>query len=299
MKTLKITTPVMAAGLAIGIAGAAQAGETRGTAYADGAESLGVAQLPPPGTYLLTYTNYYTADRLNDGDGDNLVPDFSLNAFANIARVVHVSDKTFLGATVAAHALIPVVNLDVKAGGQSQSNFGLGDIIVSPLVLGWKKGDWNLVATVDTFIPTGDYKAGDLANIGRNYWTFEPVFAATYAQPGGGWEASAKVMYDFNTTNDDTDYRSGQSLHTDAAVAYTTGKLTLGLTGYYYRQTTDDKIAGARVGPDGVRGEAFALGPLVRYVVGNVPVTAQWQHEFHAENRPQGDKFWVKAAFRF
>jgi len=39
--------------------------------------------------------------------------------------------------------------------------------------------------------------------------------------------------------------------------------------------------------------------PLVRYVVGNVPVTAQWQHEFHAENRPQGDKFWVKAAFRF
>jgi len=60
MKTLKITTAVMAAGLAIGIAGAAQAGETRGTAYADGAESIGVAQLPPPGTYLLTYTNYST-----------------------------------------------------------------------------------------------------------------------------------------------------------------------------------------------------------------------------------------------
>ena len=39
MKTLKITTALMAASLAIGITGAAHAGETRGTAYADGAES--------------------------------------------------------------------------------------------------------------------------------------------------------------------------------------------------------------------------------------------------------------------
>ena len=112
MKTLKNTTALMAAALAIGITGAAHAGETRGTAYADGAESIGVAQLPPPGTYLLTYTNYYIADRLNDGDGDNLVPDFSLNAFANIARVVHVSDKTFLGATVAVsytHLTLPTI----------------------------------------------------------------------------------------------------------------------------------------------------------------------------------------------
>ena len=40
-------------------------------------------------------------------------------------------------------------------------------------------------------------------------------------------------------------------------------------------------------------------GPVVRYQLGRVPITAQWQHEFHAENRPQGDKFWLKAAFRF
>lgn len=287
------------AAAALAWAGSASAEETGGTAYPLGAESVGVAQLPPPGTYLLTYTNYYTADRLNNGAGDSAVPNFSVNAFANVARLVHVTDKTFLGATVAMQAFLPIVDLDVSAAGASQSKFGIGDMIINPLVLGWKKGDWNLVATVDTFVPTGDYKATDLANIGRNYWTFEPVFAATYAQPGGGWETSVKLMYDFNTTNDDTDYRSGQSFHTDAAVAYSTGKWTFGLTGYYYTQTTDDEINGVKVGPDGNRGEAWAAGPLVRYVVGQVPVTAQWQHEFHAENRPQGDKLWVKAAFRF
>lgn len=287
------------AALTLCVAGAARSEEPGGSAYPNGAESIGVAQLPPPGTYLLTYTNYYAADRLNDGDGNSLVPDFSVNAFANIARLVHVTDKTFLGATVAMQAFVPIVDLDVSVGGASQSKFGIGDMIVNPLILGWKAGDWNLVATVDAFVPTGGYKAGDLANIGRNYWTFEPVFAATYAQPGGGWEASVKLMYDFNTTNKDTDYRSGQSFHTDAAVAYTTGKWTYGLAGYFYHQTTDDEIGGVRVGPDGARGEAAAIGPVVRYVFGNVPVTAQWQHEFHAENRTQGDKLWVKAAFRF
>src|SRR3546814_13167022 len=64
-----------------------------GGAYPNGAESIGVAQLPPPGTYLLGYSNYYTADRLNDANGDSAVPDFSVDAFANIARIVHVTDK--------------------------------------------------------------------------------------------------------------------------------------------------------------------------------------------------------------
>ncbi len=296
MKTL---STLSIAAVILCLSNAAVAEEGGGSAYPNGAESIGSAQLPPPGLYLLTYTNYYTADRLNDGNGDNLVSDLSINAFANIARIVYVADKTFLGATVAMQTLVPVVNLDVEAGGAGQSKFGLGDVIVSPLVLGWKVGDLDIVASVDTFVPIGRYEAGDLANIGRNHWTFEPLVAVTYAPSGGGWGASAKMMYDFNTTNDATDYRSGQSFHTEGAVAYTTGKLTLGATGYYYRQTTDDEVGGVRAGPDGNRGEAFGAGPVVRYVFGNVPITAQWQHEFYAENRTQGDKFWVKAAFRF
>mgnify|MGYP003576031583 CR=1 FL=1 len=284
---------------ATAITAPAYASETGGSAYPNGAESVGVAQLPPPGTYLLNYTNYYTADRLNDEDGDSAVPDFSVDAFANVARIVHVTDKKFLGATVAMQAFVPVVDLKVSAAGARQHRFGAGDIIVNPLVLGWKKGNWNFVATMDTFVPTGRYKRTDLANIGRNYWTFEPVAAVTYADPKGGPELSVKLMYDFNTKNKATNYRSGQEFHTDVALAYNFGKLTVGATGYYYKQTTDDRQNGLRVGPNGNRGEAIAVGPVVRYVVGGkVPIIAQWQHEFHTENRPQGDKLWLRAIFR-
>src|SRR5690606_21473954 len=161
-------------------------------------------------------------------------------------------------------------------------------------ILGWNSGKWNMVATVDTFVPTGRYRKGDLANIGRNHWTFEPVLAVTYADPKGGPEVSAKLMYDFNTRNKATDYHSGQESHADLASPYNSNPLTIGVTAYYYKPPTDDRKSGLRVGPDGYKGEAFAAGPLVRYQLGPVPITAQWQHEFHAENRPQGDKFWLK-----
>jgi hypothetical protein len=204
-----------------------------------------------------------------------------------------------LGATLAMQAFVPIVDLTVHAGGARQNKFGLGDMIVNPFILGWQKDKWNFVATVDTFVPTGRYRSTDLANLGRNYWTFEPVFAVTYADPKGGPEFSAKLMYDFNTKNGATDYLSGQEFHTDVALAYNFNPLTVGATAYYYTQTTDDRQNGARVGTDVNRGKAFAAGPLVRYQLGRVPITAQWQHEFHTENRPQGDKFWLKAAFRF
>lgn len=282
------------------VAAPAYASETGGSAYPNGAESVGVAQLPPPGTYLLSYTNYYTAERLNDGKGDSAVPDFSVDAFANTARVVHVTGTKILGATVAMQVLVPVVDLKVSAAGARQHRFGVGDVIVNPLILGWRKGNWNFVAAMDTFVPTGRYKHTDLANIGRNYWTFEPVAAVTYVSPKGGPEFSFKLMYDFNTKNKATNYQSGQEFHTDGTLAYSIGKLTIGATGYYYKQTTDDRQNGLRVGPDGNRGEAIAAGPLVRYVIGGkVPIIAQWQHEFHAENRPQGDKLWLRTAFRF
>ena len=281
------------------IPGTAFATENGGGAYPNGAEGLDIAALPPPGTYLLDYANYYGADRLNDGNGDKLVPDFSVDAFANVARIVHVTDKKFLGATVAMQAFVPIVDLKVSAAGARDHKFGLGDVIVNPLVLGWNKGNWHYVLTMDTYVPTGRYNKNDLANIGRNYWTFEPVAAVTYKNPKGGPEFSAKLMYDFNTRNKATDYRSGQEFHADFSASYNFNPLTVGVTGYYYKQTTADKQNGLRVGPDGFKGEAFALGPVVRTVLGKIPVTLQWQHEFMAHNRPQGDKLWIKTVFRF
>ncbi|WP_199679311.1 transporter [Nitrosovibrio sp. Nv6] len=66
----------------------------------------------------------------------------------------------------------------------------------------------------------------------------------------------------------------------------------LGLSGYYLKQTTNDKLDGEAISPTlgpwspGRKGEVFAIGPGVSY---NSPTgtmfIAQWQHEMHVENR--------------
>nr|WP_232230018.1 transporter [Polaromonas glacialis] len=52
---------------------------------------------------------------------------------------------------------------------------------------------------MDVTAPTGSYDSNKLANLSRNYWNIEPVFAVTYVQPTG-INADVKLMYDFNGT---------------------------------------------------------------------------------------------------
>ena len=53
-------------------------------------------------------------------------------------------------------------------------------LVISPLILSWHTKNFHYVVGLDVDIPIGAYKKEDLANIGRNYWTFEPIVAATY-----------------------------------------------------------------------------------------------------------------------
>jgi hypothetical protein len=107
-------------------------------------------------------------------------------------------------------------------------------------------------------------------------------------------------MYDINTENDDTKYRSGQEFHVDYTVGYHIGKeWAVGIGGYYYYQTTEDEDHGSKVGSDGFEGRVFAVGPQVQYNYRNMSFTAKWQPEFEARNKPEGNKFWLNFVYAF
>lgn len=273
----------------------ARATEGGGSAYPHGAEGWMTGMLPPEGTYLLNYSTYNSADRLNDGDGEQVPVDFQVEAFANTVRFVHVTDKKILGGTYAFQVLVPLVDVSVDMGERRDHRAGLGDIVVDPFILGWHFDKLHIAAGVDIILPTGRYNKDALANIGRNYVTFEPAVAITYHDPKGP-ELSAKLMYDMSTRNKATDYQSGNEFHVDFAAGWNFPKSSLGVAGYYNRQTTDDRQGGMVVG-DGNRGTAFAIGPTVKVQAGKVPIMLTWQHEVVARNRSQGDKLWIKAIF--
>jgi hypothetical protein len=283
----------------VALTGTALATEGGGGAYPNGAEDFMAGALPPPGMYFKNYLTYYTAKKFKDNDGNDLISDFNLKVTADVFRFIYVTNYKILGANWAIHAFIPVAYEDVELGGRSDNRFGLGDIIVNPIILGWHSKNFHVTTGLDIYIPTGAYDEDRLANLGRNYWTFEPVLAMTYLSDGG-FEISAKFMYDFNTKNGDTEYQSGQEFHTDYTIGYHLNKQwAMGIGGYYYDQTTNDKLDGNVLGNGGFEGRVFAVGPVVQYGYKNMSFTLKWQPELEARNKPEGDKFWFNLVYAF
>ena len=282
--------------------------EGGGNAYPLGAEDFMSGAVPPPGFYFINYFLYYSADELNNKDGDNVDNDFDLDVVANTFRFIYITKQKIFGGFWGVHMFVPIVYQDVSLFGTSDDKTGLGDIIVDPFILSWHFKNWHLATGVDIYMPTGSYDKEDLANISRNYWTFEPIFAFTYISDGG-FEVSSKFMYDFNTENSDSpygDYKSGQEFHFDYAVGYKVSNWNLGVAGYYYKQITDDEINGEKATfpaflgfDEGFKGQTFAVGPAVKYNYKNMSFTLKYLWETAVEHRPEGSDLWFKFAYAF
>ena len=276
---------------------AARATEGGGSIYPVGAENFMAAALPPPGLYGMVFVNRYEADDLRDNSGNRVPIDFSVRANVIAPRIVWVTGQKFLGGDLGFHTIVPLVDLDVKVGpvGQ-QKKRGLGDITLGAVTGYHHSANLHSIVALDVFAPTGRYDKNDLANTGRNYWTIQPLTGVEYIDPKG-FNGSAKLMYNFNRKNDDTHFKSGQELIVDYASGWGLGNgWVIGLGGYLYRQTTDDKQNGATVANN--KGRAFAIGPSIRYDSGKGWfVTAKWQSEMGVHNRADGDAFWVKSVF--
>ena len=270
--------------------------------YAYGAENWFTGATPPPGWYYINYFGYYTGE-LRDGAGDKAnvggsTP--SVSAVFNAFRILDMTKFKIAGADYGFHAIVPVVYQSINIGG-TNSIASLGDMTIDPLVLGWHHPQWHAVFAFDINLPTGHYDKNDpRVCVGTHYYGFEPLLALSY-MPKSGWEASAKLMYNIKTTNQATNYHSGQEFHVDFVTGKHLGRWMLGAQGYALKQTTNDTIAGTTVAAQpgifdtGRRGQMVGVGPSVAYETKNhMSFMVSWQHEAAVRNRFGGDKVWFK-----
>jgi hypothetical protein len=172
---------------------------------------------------------------------------------------------------------------------------GLCDTAFSPIILGWHSPTYHHTAGIDTHLKLGSYDVNRRVNPGRNYYQVAPFYALTWF-PKPNVDLSAKFRYAFNTRNHDTNYQSGDEASIEFSGGYRINpSWQIGLNGYIYRQTTDDKLKGVRVNGDGNRGRVYALGPAIAYsFTPKVTFIAKVQAEFDARNRPQGTRLWAQ-----
>ena len=316
-----ITTRISTAAplLLLALISSGQAEEGGSGHYLPGSMSSFVDAVPPAETFItrFNFVNY---------NGD-----FSRNQPLPIAGLTVLgvdAESTAAGLTMlwrppvdigggwsyAMSATIPYVWMDVsgnaKAGSLtksiSDSEDGLGDIVLMPLMFNYKAGnDWNFNFRIAAYAPTGEYEVGKIANTGKNFWTIEPTVAAMYFGKDNGIEASLFFGADFNFENEDTNYQSGTQLHLDGTLAQHFplwgGVAGVGVNGYWYEQVEGDSGSGATFGD--FKGRTAGLGPVLSYatkVAGrDVICELKWLHEFETKNRLEGDLVWFKALLKF
>ena len=314
MKSTRVLASAVAFALLASVASAEEGGSGH---YAPGATADFIDALPgkPAWVFADAFTYYH---------GDATPPiDFAgkttLNAHATLYAdsifALYETPLTLLGGNYAVGTVIPYVWLKVDANiksigpinpKQSDSTSGLGDIELLPFMLGWTNAlDMKYDVRLGIYTPTGAYEKGQLANAGRNYWTFEPALSFSWLSTKIGTEFTAFGGFDVNTENDATHYQSGTSFHLDGTVAQHLplfgGFAGVGVEGFVYEQITADSGSGATLGS--FEGHTYGVGPVASYAhkIGKVDFAGEvkWLPEVDVQKRLQGDYVWVKLGIVF
>ena len=182
--------------VALFTAGAQQKGQ-----YLPGQFGLNSGLLPEAGITYGSMSINYSADRLNDSQGDQTPVNGIYSVWAVENLFFYVPSKKILGgklmtgivAPTLANGSVTVTQLGANAGG-----FGIADILVQPVTLGWKLKRADIWLADGFVAPTGRYTPGASDNIGSGYWGNQVMSGSTvYLTKNKG--TSANLFTDWET----------------------------------------------------------------------------------------------------
>lgn len=218
--------------------------------YAPGVPNIRDFAMPAPGFYGLIYNYYYTTDRLNNADGDEvssvtirpgpgpgatLGVDVNVDVFVAAPTFIWISNRQFLGAKYGAFTSLSLSNTSLGASlttatgsGRSadDSQFAAGDLFVQPLWLGWAQEHWDFMLAYGFYAPTGKYDTETITlpvigsrtveaadNIGLGFWTHQLQGAINWYPWADKRMAVAGVLtYEIHEEKDDFDLTPGENL---------------------------------------------------------------------------------------
>jgi hypothetical protein len=263
------------------------------TSYMDGVAG--------PGTLTQIRLSNYRSNSFRDASGDEVPGDNSIQVTTALGQIAHISKTRILGGYYGAEVLLPVVSIDPDTDfGLQDAEWGTGDLIVSPLLIQWPRSEvfgiplYHRLAILFT-LPTGKYDSSADVNPGTNALSFNPYYAITLL-PSERWETSFRFHYLWNSENDDPnprlgadDTQAGQAFHVNYAVSYQIKPhWRMGVSGYYLKQFTDDKIDGIKLADS--KEQVFGFGPGFRFDRNKFSIRMNYYFETAVENSAKGNR---------
>jgi hypothetical protein len=292
------------------------------------------------GVYGAIYNYLYTTDRLNDRNGDEIHSvtlhpkagpgatanvNVNVDLYALVPAIIWVPDwnpfglkfGALIAPTFANASLEAALSVATNLGGTVEAgSFGVGDLFVQPLWIGWAPQHFDLAFAYGFYAPAGRYdtttelvrgggtiEVEDSDNLGYGFWTQQ-------LQASGAWypwtnKATAVVTaltYENHQDKKDFDLEPGDNLTLNWGISQFlplwkdhTLLVEVGPAGYDSWQITDDSGSDAsNQVHDQVHGVGGQLG--LAHVPWSLAVTFHAFHEFSSEDRFQGNAFGLSVA---
>ena len=313
--------------------------------YAPGVANIRDYTVPDPGFYGVAYNYWYSTDQLNDrngnrinsitinpgpGPGVTLSLDVDVNVYAFSPVFIWVSPWKIAGAKYAAYIAPSFATSSVGASlatatgsGRSaniSSDFGVGDLFVQPIWLGWSIPNWDFALGYGFYAPIGRYNVETFTlpggatimteasdNISLGFWTHQIQGAVSwYPWADKRMAVSGALTYEIHGDKEGFDLTPGQNLTFNWGISQflplnkaQTLLLEFGPAGYDSWQVTDDSGSAAR--NPGVHDQVHAVGGQlgVTYAPWMLSVNVHGFYEFAAEDRFQGSSFGLTIAKKF
>jgi hypothetical protein len=259
-----------------------------------------------PGLYYQQYNVWYAADRYNGKDGNRVSslpigpvgveidPDIDVITiaptvtWAREARLLGADYAFYIQPTITNRSLAADLSLLNLTGETGSDEWGLGDIHVTPLWLGWSGSSYDLALHLGFWAPTGDFNEDATDNLGLGFWTLQSRVAGYYYFDK--LKASALMLAltrEAHASQDDTDITVGDHLALDYGFSqFLSQRIEVGISGYSQWQVdndTGDNTTDAKM-------QVHAIGVQAGYwLTPRLNLTAKYLYEYESDSRTQGN----------
>jgi len=290
----------------------ALATENGASVWPVGAEGFATAAgVPETGkTMYFDYTCFYYANRMNDAQGKSAVPDFRLRVIAEAGEFSHNWGVKLFGGELGSLVAVPVLHEELNAAGSHFTGNGVSNIQVVPAVVFNHKGiaHWYYEFEMETLAP--GYNKSDALNVGQHNAAMGAAAGISVTPRKGAEIVDSRFDYLVNRTDQAAQYRSGNEFfwQFSAQQKFSHRENTIGFSGYYYQQITNDMQNGktvvatnaAGIQAVGNKGRSLDFGPQITLPIGkHGAAVLKWDHDMLVRNKPQGNSFWVQIGVPF
>jgi hypothetical protein len=236
--------------------------------YIEGATGLDNGTLAPPGLYFQYLPYVYKIDSVKGANGNTLLRlknDFTLRADNLVLSAV--LPVKFLGADYSASVIVPLLSQRIQSDaipGGSFQNYGVSDIYISPLTLGWHLKAADVLFNWGIYAPAGSYDPNKLSNVGLGFWENQFQLGSTvHLDHAKTISLSALTTWEINGKKIDSDDHPGEMFTIEYGLGKTLlkGGLKLGVSGAFYRKLTPDRGSAISTLAPGIIDQSMQIGP--------------------------------------